>query len=258
MTFRLILEIEPPRAPDLSKVARQLDIFGPLVDAILVPDNHLARPAVSSVALAVEIRRAGFQAIPAVNARDRNHLRLRSDLMTLQAYGVEEVLFLYGDRIAHGRSALTVREMLGDEAGAGLRRGVVATIGRPLAWRRRADFLVTKLAFGRSKAGYWREAEGFAHSLYCGVIALPDGEMARRVVENIPDLEPPPGYIDAFDTDPDAGFHAAIAELDELHAAGIDGAHLVVPAGRRRFAEMLEAWIASKRSRSGEAARLAR
>jgi hypothetical protein len=258
MTFRLILEIEPPRAPDLSKVARQLDIFGTLVDAILVPDNHLGRPAVSSVALAIEIRRAGFQAIPAVNARDRNHLRLRSDLMTLQAYGVDEVLFLYGDRIAQGRSGLTVREMLGDEVGAGLRRGVVATIGRPLTWRRRADFLVTKLAFGRSKAGYWREAEGFAHPLYCGVIALPDGEMARRVVDNIPDLEPPPGYLDDFDRDPDAGFHAAIAELDELHASGVDGAHLVVPAGRRRFAEMLEAWIATKRPRSGETARLTR
>lgn len=246
MSFRILFEIEPPRVPDLTKVFRQLEIFAPIVDAILVPDNHLGLPALSSLALALEIRNRGLRPVVALNARDRNLLRLRSDLLTLRAYGVEEVLLLYGDRIEKGRSGMTVREMLDDEEGRGLRRGVVAAIGRPLGWRRRADFLVTKLAFGRSRAGYWREAQGFAQPLYCGVIALPNGEMARKVIGNIPDLVPPPGYLEAFETDGEAGFRAAVAELDELYRSGVDGAHLVVPAGRRRFAELLEAWIAAR------------
>lgn len=243
MTFRLIFELEPPRTPDLKRVIRQIEILGPVVDAILVPDNHLGHPALSSLALAIEVRSHGFRPIVALNARDRNRLRLQSDLLTLRAYDIEEVLLLSGDRVEGVPRTLTVREMLEDEAGLGIRKGVLATIGRRLAWRGGADFLVTKLDFGRAQAGYWREAEGFAHPLYCGVIALPDGAMARRVIDNIPDLEPPAGFLEAFERDGDAGFVAAIAELDDLYHSGIDGAHLVVPAGRRRFAEMLEQWI---------------
>lgn len=246
MAFRIIVEIEPPREPDLPRLLRQVEIFGPLADALLVPDNHLGAPALSSVALAIEVKGRGFRPIVAVNARDRNPLRLRSDLLTLRAYGIDEVLLLWGDRIDRGRTGLTVREMLRDPAGAGIRRGVVATVGRPLGWRRDADFLVTKLAFGRSWAGYWREAEGFPHPLYCGVIALPDAAMARKVLSNIPDIDPPAGYLEAFETNGEAGFEAAIAELDELWQSGVDGAHIVVPAGRRRFAEMLEAWAVSR------------
>ncbi|MGH7425927.1 MAG: methylenetetrahydrofolate reductase, partial [Candidatus Methylomirabilales bacterium] len=159
---------------------RQIEIFGPIVDAILVPDNHLGRPALSSLVIALEVRNLGFKPLVAINARDRNHLRLQSDLLTLRAYEIDEVLFLYGDRIEAGRCRLTVRDMLDDQVCMGLRRGVVASIGRPLGWRRSADFLVTKLAFRRAGAGYWREREGFPHPVYCGVIALSDGVMARR------------------------------------------------------------------------------
>lgn len=242
MSFRLIFELEPPRTPDLKKVMLQIETMGPVVDAILVPDNHLGKPALSSIALALEVLKEGFRPIVALNARDRNHLRLQSDLLTLRAYGIEETLFLFGDSSEATRTGLTVRQMLDDNNGEGLQRGVVATIGRPLRWRKGADFLVTKLAFGRSKAGYWRESEGFKQPLYCGVIAFSDRELAEKVFDNIPDLNPPPDYIEAFDSDSDAGFNAAFAELDELHRSGLDGAHLVVPAGRRRFAERLREW----------------
>lgn len=245
MSFRLIFELEPPRTPDLKKVMLQIETMGPAVDAILIPDNHLGRPALSSVAMAIEVLKEGFTPVVAINARDRNPLRLQSDLLTLRAYGIEEVLFLFGDSSKAERTGLTVKRMLDDASGEGLRRGVVATIGRPLKWRQSADFLVTKLAFGRSKAGYWRESEGFRQPLYCGVIAFSDRPIAEKVFDNIPDLVPPPDYLDAFDSDSDAGFNAAFNELDELHRSGVDGAHLVVPAGRRRFAERLREWRAS-------------
>lgn len=246
MGFRLIFEIEPPRTPDLGKVMRQLDIFGPLVDAVLVPDNHLAMPAVSSVAIGVEIAKRGHRPIVALNARDRNELRFQSDLLTLSAYGIEEVLYLYGDPAPDGRSNLTVRRMLGFQEGAGLKKGVLAEIGRPLAWRRGADFLLTKLDFDRSGADRWRRLAEVRQPLYCGVLALPDAGMARKILHNIGGLDLPPGYLAGFEDEPEFGFQAAIEELDDLFRSGIDGAQIVVPANRRRFAEMLEKWMAHR------------
>jgi methylenetetrahydrofolate reductase (NADPH) len=247
-SFRLIIEIEPPRGPDLKKVFRQIEMFGPITDAILVPDNHLGTPALSSIAIAQEIRKQGFNPIVVLNARDRNILRLRSDLITLRSYEIEEVLFVPGDPVDGAGPSLSLREMLQDDSGTGVRRGVLASIGKPLNWKRDADFLVTKLAFGRSKAPDWRKKERFLRPLYCGVIALSDRDMARRVLGRLPDLKVPSDYWSAFDRDGEAGFSAAIAELDHLKAIGIDGAHLVVAAHRRRFAEKLDEWVSSTRA----------
>lgn len=246
MSFRLIFELEPPRTPDLGKVIRQVEIFGHLADAILIPDNHLGLPAVNSTALAIEVQNRGFKPVVAMNARDRNPIRMRSDFITMRAWGIDEVLLLKGDPVEGISPGSTVKQMLHEEAGKELRKGVLATIGKPIGWRARADYLVTKLAFGRAGAGYWREANGFAHPIYCGVIALPDVAMARKILGNIPDLAAPTGYLEAFESDADAGFRMAIDELDELYRSGIDGAHLVVPAGRRRFASMLSEWIETR------------
>lgn len=246
MSFRLILEMDPPRQPDLGKALRQLDLFRPVAGAILIPDNHLGAPAMSSLALSIEARNRGLTPIAAINARDRNHLRLESDLLTLRAYGVDEVLLLYGDEVDRGRSALTVREMLERTSGEGLRAGVVASVGKPLGWRAGADFLVTKLALGSFEARRWRESSGFSGPVYCGVLALSDGALARRVARNIPDLEPPGGFFQALDDDDEAGFALALGALDELEASGINGAHIVVPARRRRFVELLAAWTQSR------------
>ena len=86
MSFRLIYEVEPPREATLTKFFRQLEIFGDVVDAVLIPDNHLGKCALSSVALAIEAAKQGVRPIVALNARDRNHLRLHSDFLTLRAY----------------------------------------------------------------------------------------------------------------------------------------------------------------------------
>lgn len=242
MTFRLIYEMAAPREPDLKKVTRQIEIFGPIVDSIFVPDNHLGLPAMSSLAIAFEIQKRGFRPIVGMNARDRNQLRLASDLITLKAYGIEEVMFLYGDPVKEGRSDLNVRRMLHDEAARGLKRGVTAVIGKPLGWKEQADFFVTQLAFGRVGAASWRESEGVVNPLYCGVIALRDEAMARRVFDKIPELQPPPGFLDRFSNDGETGFTAALDELDSLRQSGIDGAQIVVPAGWKRFAQLLEKW----------------
>lgn len=247
--FRLVYEVEPPRDASTVKFFRQLEIFAGIVDAVLIPDNHLGRPALSSVVLAVEAKRMGHHPIVAINARDRNHLRLRSDLLTLQAFGVEEVLFLYGDPIEDGRSNLTVRSMLAEDP-CGLRRGVVAPMAKPLAWRRSADFLVTQLGSEGLAAACRLKADGCRQPIYGGTAALPTKAIAARVLSSIPGFVVPDGYLDSFDADPEAGFAWALEGLDGLLGAGIDGAHLVVPAGRVRFAEMLTSWVADRQVRS--------
>lgn len=246
MSFRLIFELEPPRRPDLARVRRQIEIFGPITDAILVPDNHLGLPAISSVAIALDIRRAGYKPIVAINARDRNLLRLESDLLTLQAYGIDEVLYLYGDNIKEGRSTLTVREMLAATETFQISKGVLAAPGQPLSWRAAADFLLTSLDFGRDEVGTWKQSLEVTKPVYCGVLALPDVIMAQKILANIPDLTLPGRYLSRLEEDEDYGFKAAIEELDHLCQAGMDGAQLVVPANRRRFAEMLTDWSSGR------------
>jgi len=245
--FRLIYEIDPPREPATRKFFRQLEIFGGVVDAFLIPDNHLGRPALSSVTLAVEACRQGLRPIVALNARDRNHLRLRSDLLTLQAYGVEEVLLLYGDRVEQGRSDLTVRTMLEDEWCQKFVQGVVAPVTKPLGWREAADFVVTPLGpEGMASASRLR-SRAWSKPIYGGTVALATREMASRLLAGIPGFSVPEGFLEAFDQDPEVGFRAALDGMDELRAGNVDGAHLVVPAGRVRFAEMLSEWVASRK-----------
>jgi 5,10-methylenetetrahydrofolate reductase len=251
VTLRLVFELEPPRVPNLNRVIRQIEMWGPLADALLVPDNHLGLPAVSSLALAVEVQNRGFTPIVAMNARDRNPLRARSDLLTLRTYGIQEVLLLGGDRVEGIAPGTTVKQMLNDEAGEGLRKGALATIGKPLGWRLGADFLFTRLAFQRTGIDRWREEEEVASPLYCGVIGLADQAMARKVLEKIPDLHPPSGYLEAFDDDEDFGFRTAIGELDQLSRSRVEGAHLVVPSGRVRFAKLLEEWLPTIRRSRG-------
>jgi methylenetetrahydrofolate reductase (NADPH) len=247
VSFRLIYEIDPPREATLTKFFRQLEIFGDVVDAVLIPDNHLGRSALSSVALAIEATKRGVRPIVALNARDRNHLRLHSDFLTLRAFGVEEVLLLFGDRIDAGRSDLTVRRMLEHEGGDGLRRGVVAPLTRPLAWRKAADFLVTQLGVAGLKSAAALREQAWSKPVYGGTAALPTREMATRVLASIPGFTVPDGYLAAFEDDPESGFRFALDCLDELCSGGVDGAHLVVPAGRVRFAEMLGDWVAARR-----------
>ncbi len=109
--FEVICEIEPATRPDLVRVRRQIGVLGTVADAFLIPDNHIGRATVSSIAVAHEVARMGGRAIACLNARDRNTLGFRRDLLTASAYGVDEFLFVYGDRPESGRRSddLTVR-----------------------------------------------------------------------------------------------------------------------------------------------------
>src|SRR5829696_6286114 len=114
--FEVISEIEPPTRADLMHVRHQIGVLSKVSSTFLIPDNHLGRATVSSVAVAHEVEAMGGRSIACVNARDRNLLGLRRDVLTAAAYGVSEFLLVYGDRagISPAAGALTVASMLDD------------------------------------------------------------------------------------------------------------------------------------------------
>ena len=245
-SFSVLCEIEPPRAPDMSHVHEQIDVLKPVCDAFLIPDNHLGRATVSSVAVAHELAYMGGRGIACMNARDRNLLGFRRDLLTSASYGVDHFLFVYGDPPKEGRRTedLTVRGMIDEVRSYGsgalfqgypdFRIGTVAKVGRPLGWRSRADFLFVQISYSIDRLIRWRESLDYGGRVYAGVLVLASGRMARRVNATIPDIRIPTNVIDKLDADKDYGLDLACEQIATLRASGaFDGIHLV-PVGRYR------------------------
>jgi methylenetetrahydrofolate reductase (NADPH) len=242
--FKILCELEPPRGPDLEHVREQIEILDPITDSFLVPDSHLGHATVSSVAVAHEVLWMGANAIACINARDRNLLGFRRDLLTAAAYGVDHFLFVYGDPPQEGRRAedLTVRGMIEEVRGYGegplfqgradFRIGTVAKPGRDLSWRRRADFLFVQITYANDRLMRWRDTIGFPGRVYAGVLVLASSRMARRINASIPDIRIPQTIIDKLDDDPRIGVDLACEQVEALEETGaFDGVHLV-PVGR--------------------------
>ncbi|MBI4279060.1 MAG: bifunctional homocysteine S-methyltransferase/methylenetetrahydrofolate reductase [Armatimonadetes bacterium] len=97
--FVITVEIDPPRGVDDSKEmagCRRLREAG--VDAIDVGDNPLARLRMSPWAMCARVQQeVGLDTILHFTTRDRNLVRLQSDLLAVHALGVRSVLVLRGD-----------------------------------------------------------------------------------------------------------------------------------------------------------------
>ncbi|MDR7544211.1 MAG: bifunctional homocysteine S-methyltransferase/methylenetetrahydrofolate reductase [Armatimonadota bacterium] len=97
--FVLTVEVAPPRgANDAEELenCRRLRAAG--VDAVDVSDNPLARLRMSPWATAARIQReVGLETILHFTTRDRNLIRLQSDLLAVHALGIRNVLALRGD-----------------------------------------------------------------------------------------------------------------------------------------------------------------
>jgi methylenetetrahydrofolate reductase (NADPH) len=251
-SFELICEIEPPTKPDLKPVRHQIGVLSPVASAFLIPDNHIGRATVSSVAVAHEVEAMGGRSIACLNARDRNLLGYQRDLLTAAAYGVDQFLLVYGDKPqAGGRtSELTVRAMV--EEGrrfsegqhtrtASMRFG--ATTGlRPLPeWKRQADFLFVQIGFSLEPLLRWRERTEVTVPVYAGVMVLASQTMARNLAAGIPDIELPAALVDAVGTDPRAGVDAVCDLIVDIRDSGaFDGVHLVPVSRYREVAARLE------------------
>src|SRR3954454_931871 len=95
--FDVICEVEPATRPDLMHVRHQIGVLSTVASAFLIPDNHIGRATVSSIAVAHEVAQMGGRSITCLTARARNVLGFRRDLLTASPYRVNEFLFVYGD-----------------------------------------------------------------------------------------------------------------------------------------------------------------
>jgi methylenetetrahydrofolate reductase (NADPH) len=246
-SFELVCEIQPPVSADMGIVREQIAILHRTCDAFLVPDSHLGRATVSSIAVAHEVGYLGGRAIACLNARDRNLLGLQRDLLTARAYGVEEMLFVFGDRPQQGeRTDLTVRQMLQEvrsqEAHPHLRVGVSADVTRDLpAWKREADFVFTQISFDEQAVARWRDRYGFEGPVYAGVVALASDAMAQRLTDLIPGFEVPEAVRRDLRRGGDAGVEFAVEQLLRLRESGaVAGVHLIPARQYREMAKALE------------------
>lgn len=241
MSFELVCEIEPPTKPDLKHVRHQIGTLGKIAHSFLIPDNHIGRATVSSVAVAHEVQAMGGRSIACLNSRDRNLLGFRRDLLTAAAYGVDQFLFVYGDKPTSGNrtSDLTVRSMIDEarEFSPDFRVGAAAGL-RPLpAWKRAADFLFVQVSFSLDTLMRWREANDVDVPVYAGVMVLASQAHAIRLAAAIPDIDIPEALTTRLATDRMAGVEAACEQVLAVRDSGaFDGVHLI-PVTRYRDVE---------------------
>ena len=250
--FEVICEIEPATGPDLRRVRHQIGVLHPISSGFLIPDNHIGRATVSSIAVAYEVRQMGGRAIACLNARDRNTLGFHRDLLTAAAYGVDEFLFVYGDRPESGRRSddLTVRTMIGQATDFSAKHalrdrltiGVTSGLAPLPAWKNGADMLFTQVGFSLEALLAWRRQIDFAGRVYAGVMVVASAGMGRRLSAEIPQLAVPSWLVERLERDPSAGVTFACELLGQIREArAFDGVHLI-PVGRyREVAQRLEA-----------------
>ena len=246
--FELICEVEPATRPDLTRVRHQVGVLAPVATAFLIPDNHIGRATVSSIAVAHEVDLMGGRAIACVNARDRNVLGFRRDLLTASAYGVSEMLFVYGDRPETGRRSddLTVRKMIdlarefSDEQGWPLRIGVSCGLGDVQPWKHDADAWYVQVSYSADTLATWRQGIQFDGAVYAGVMVIPSARMARKLSADVPQLAVPPHLVEMVDHDPSIGVDFAADLIDAIRMTNqFDGVHLIPVARYREIASAL-------------------
>jgi len=255
--FEIVCEVEPTTRPDLTHVRHQIGVLGKVATAFLIPDNHIGRATVSSVAVAHEVERMGGRSIACLNARDRNLLGFRRDLFTAAAYGVDQFLLVYGDRPSLGARTgqLTVQSMMrelrsspfaqGDGSRRAFRAGVAGGPGPLPEWKRDADFLFAQVGFSVDDLVVWRSGIDFDGPVYAGVMVVPSVAMARKIGADIPQLAVPDSWVHAIERDPMAGVDLACDLVAGIRASGaFEGVHLIPVSRYREVAARLEVLLA--------------
>jgi methylenetetrahydrofolate reductase (NADPH) len=256
-SFEVVCEIEPPTRPDLMHVRHQIGVLSKVATAFLIPDNHIGRATVSSVAVAHEVENMGGRSIACLNARDRNLLGFRRDLLTAAAYGVDQFLFVYGDRPTFGARTgqLNVRSMMRElrtfpethdlTIDRPFRAGVAAGAGPLPEWKRDADFLFAQVRFSLAELLEWRASVEFAGPVYAGVMVVASAAMGRKITADIPQLAVPDAWLAAIERDPAAGVELACDLVAGIRASGaFDGVHLISVSRYREVAARLEVQFA--------------
>ena len=251
--FEVVCEVEPPTRPDLVHVRHQIGVLSKVASAFLIPDNHLGRATVSSVAVAHEVAAMGGRSIACLNGRDRNRLGLRRDLLTAAAYGVDQFLLVARRSPARRQPpGLGVRTMVEEIRTFGrptrfaghppFRVGATTRLGPLAGFKRGRTSCSCRCRFDVDALVSWREALDFSGPVYAGVLVLASPAMAARIAGQIGELEIPASVIDQLERDPGGGVELACAQVEAIEASGaFEGVHLVTVSRYREVAARLEA-----------------
>ncbi len=90
-SFVLTVQL-PPLLTASAGIIEQIAAHASSFDAVLVPDSPGGAVALSSLAMAVLLWRAGVEAVVQMSGRDRNRLALQSDILGLSVLGVRNLL----------------------------------------------------------------------------------------------------------------------------------------------------------------------
>jgi 5,10-methylenetetrahydrofolate reductase len=244
--FDVVWELEPVTRPDRSTVAERVATGSAVARRFLVPDNPTARAAVSSLAVAREVQRAGGDATACLNARDRNLLGLRRDLLTADWHDVDDFLFVFGDEpdVGDRASGLTVRSMVAEcrDLLPGARVAVTARLDRLPAWKQDADRLFVQVSWSSEALLRWRDSIDFDGDVLPAVLVVPSAAMARRLSARLPQLAVPDELVAAVEADPGAGVDRACRLVADLRASGaFAGVHLIAGVRGPEVADRLTA-----------------
>lgn len=240
----VVWEVDPPAAATSTSLADQIDAINDVATSVLVPDNHTGRATVSSIAVARRVQEAGIDAVACLNARDRNLLGLRRDLLTCAFEGIDDLLLVYGDRPRQGSRAsdLTVGQMLDECRGLvpHLRVGVTTRLTPVPGWKLEADRLFVQVSYDLDALRAWRDTIAFDGPVIPAVMVIPSVAMAQRLAARIPELRMPDPWLTAIATDPYAGTRLATDLAARILASGeFDGVHVVTGKNYRAAANRL-------------------
>ncbi len=248
--FEIICEIEAATKPNFDVIHEQVATMAEVASSFLVPDNHLGRATISSLAVAREISLAGAQPIVCLNSRDRNRLGFQRDLLTAAAYGIERLLLVYGDRgPADLPSGLNVQRMLEELRGFGassrfdghrFRVGVTTRLTPVPSWKLEADSLFVQASFNPQALLDWRAATKFDGPVYAGVIVLTSEQMAKGLMAATGQIVVPPDLLRRLRQNPMAGVDVACELIAQIKGSrAFDGVHLTPVTRSREVAARL-------------------
>ena len=263
--FVLTAEMKLARETGTSEILEQATILDQHTDAIQIPDNHNARVHMTPLAVANTLLKNKFEPLVHLTCRDRNRVALESELLSLGAMGVENLLLMRGDDLPEdhrpkikqifelgGKQLIETAQALADDptvkSAPDFCIGTVATVFNPKAgWTPRsllakveagARFIQTQLCFDvptlRRYMDHLVEAQlTWKASIIVSVATLPSAMTARWLRENLRGSVVPKKVIRRLQQarDPELeGITICTELLQEIaQVPGVSGAHLMTP-----------------------------